>query len=432
MKFNTCTLNVEYPVYGAQFLDNSTLLIAGGGGEGKNGIPNKLNTLTITETNTEDPKDHSLKLKSINEFELEAEDDSPTALDAHSGVVLVGCNENSNQIQNGKGNKHIRKFTYNNEDPKHELKFIEGIDFDKSKDPNEYTKLINISKDGTLAAIASSNEPTKLRIIHPDEMSEIFEIESSSEIKDLQFSPNGKLITYITKNSLEMISTVTGKCVARNVSFDSNLNLSKIRFIDNDRIVIAASFIKGTGIVLIAVDIKSGKATITKSKLLSKKFKGITSMDVDSKGQLGAISTNDNSLILIKLGSLQIGKLFKQVHDFAITKVAISPDSRYVASVSAANTVNVISVPRAYALSLSKSEIAYKTFTRFILIVLLAILFQHIVQNDLHSKFMQYVADLNERRSKNNSTQSNYFVQTTLVGKHTTVADTIPSGTLSQ
>ncbi|CAB4255411.1 similar to Saccharomyces cerevisiae YCR067C SED4 Integral endoplasmic reticulum membrane protein that stimulates Sar1p GTPase activity [Maudiozyma barnettii] len=432
MKFDSCTLDAEYPVYGAQFLDNSNLLIAGGGGEGKNGIPNMLNTLKISETNVENPNDHTLTLTKVTGFELEAEDDSPTALDAHSGVILLGCNENSNKIQEGKGNKHIRKFVYNNINSKYELEFVKAIDFDKSKDPSEYTKLINITKDGTLTAIASSDEPTKLRIIHANDMTEIFEIQSSLEIKDLQFSPNGKLITYITKNSLEMISTVTGKCVARNVNFDPNLNLSKIRFIDNDTIVIAASFIKGTGIVLTAVDIKSGKATITKSKLLSKKFKGITSMDVDSKGQLGVISTNDNSLILIKLGNLQMGKLIKQVHNFAITKVTISPDSHYIASVSAANTVNVISVPQGYALSLSKSEIAYKVFTRFILIVLFTILLQRIIENNLHSKFMKYLSDLNEKRNKNNNTQANYFIQTTLVGKHTSIDDAIPTETLNQ
>lgn len=435
MKFNISTLNVEYPVYGAQFLQNDILLIAGGGGEGKNGIPNKLTTLKITHNinNSTESKsecktvlsNNHLSMKIFNDFELDVEDDSPTALGAHSGTVLVGCNENSNKVQNGEGNKHIRKFTYDADN--FEMKFVEAIDFDKSKDPNEYTKLIDVSKDGSLGAIASSNEPTTLRIIHPVDMSEIFEIESSLEIKDLQFSPNGKLICYITQNSLEMISTVTGKCLARHVDFNSNWNLSKIRFIDNDALVIAASLIRGTGINMISIGIKSGKITITKTKCISKKFKGITSMDVDSKGQLCVISTNDNSLILIKLANLSVGKLFKQVHNFAITKVAISPDSRYIASVSAANTVNIISVPDGYATSLSKSEVAYRIFSRFIIIVILAYIFQHVVNNELHSKFLKYIMDMNERRKQVNDTQENYFVQTTLVGDHTTVEDVTPT-----
>ncbi|KAG0671758.1 Guanine nucleotide-exchange factor S12 [Maudiozyma exigua] len=435
MKFNTCSLNVDYPVYGAQFLQNDTLLIAGGGGEGKNGIPNKLTTLKIThnkgsatKSNGDDQatsSDHHLSMKILNDFELDAEDDSPTALGAHSGTVLVGCNENSNKIQNGEGNKHIRKFTYDKD--KFEMKFVEAIDFDKSKDPNEYTKLIDVSRDGTLGAIASSNEPTKLRILHLIDMSEIFEIESSLEIKDLQFSPNGKLICYITQNSLEMISTVTGKCVARYVNFNSNWNLSKIRFIDNDVLLIASSLIKGTGINVISIGIKSGKITITKTKCISKKFKGITSMDVDTTGQLGVISTNDNSLILIKLANLSMGKLFKQVHNFAITKVVISPDSRYIASVSAANTVNIISVPEGYATSLSKSEMAHKIFSRVIIIVILAYIFQHVIENELHSKFLKYITDMNEKRKQVNDTQENYFIQTTLVGEHTMTEDIAPT-----
>mgnify|MGYP003365081796 CR=1 FL=1 len=414
MKFDTCTFNAEYPVYGARFLENDVLLIAGGGGEGKNGIPNMLSVLKVKA-----PANRDISLDKVNEYELEAQDDSPTALDATGGTVLVGCNENSAKIESGEGNKHIRKFTYDPTTQKYDLTFAEGIDFDKSKDPNEYTKVINISHDGSLAAIASSTEPTTLRIINPADMSEEYEIESALEIKDLQFSPNGKIISYITKNSLELISTVTGKSLSRILDFNPNWNLSKIRFINDGCIVISAGLIKGSGIVLITVDFKSGKCTICKSKLVTKKFKGITSMDVDAKGELAAISTNDNSVILVKLNNLQMGKVFNQIHGFAITKIAISPNSKYVASVSAANTVHVISVPEGYALSLSVSEVLYKIFTRFVLVVIIGLLLQHIVENDLHTRFTKYVLDLKDRRNRTNGTNDDYFAQTTLVGNYT-------------
>lgn len=419
MKFATAILNAKYPVYGAKFLDNQVLLIAGGGGEGKNGIPNKLSTLDI-ETHLAGTHDKSLEIKKLDEYELDPQDDSPTTLDANNGIILVGCNENSEKISSGRGNRHVRKFEYSkrSDDKLYNLKFIEGLDFDKSDDPNEYTKLVNIQKDGSIAAIASSSEPATLRIIDPIDMSEKYEIESTREIKDLQFSPNGKLISYITKNSLEIISTVTGKSVSRNIDFDPDWNLSKIRFVNDNSIIIAASLITGSGIVLISIGFKSGKAIIVKSKSITKIYKGITSMDIDAKGLLAVISTNDNSLMLIKLNSLQIGKIFKQIHSFAIIKVVISPDSQLVASVSAANTVHVISVPQNYSLSLSASESLFNIVSKFIFIVLLAILLQYVYVNDLHSKFVKYVLDLNAKRRSNNAT-SNYFEQTTLIGKHT-------------
>lgn len=432
MKFETCTFNAEYPVYGARFLENDVLLIAGGGGEGKNGIPNMLSVLEVesrSAAGAADAPSSGISLKKVNEYELESQDDSPTALDATNGTVLLGCNENSAKVESGEGNKHIRKFTYDPSSRKFALSFAEGIDFDKSTDPNEYTKVINISHDGSMAAIASSTEPTKLRIINPADMSEEYEIESSREIKDLQFSPNGKIISYITKDSLELISTVTGKSLSRILDFNPNWNLSKIRFINDSSIVISAGLIKGSGIVLIAVDFKSGKCTIAKSKLVTKKFKGITSMDVDSKGELAAISTNDNSVILVKLNTFQMGKVFNQIHGFAITKVTISPNSRYVASVSAANTVHIISVPNGYALSLSISEVLYKIFTRFVIVVVLALLLQHIIENDLHTKFSKYVLDIRDKRNRTNSTKDDYFQQTTLVGNYTR-AETIQEAPL--
>nr|CAI6711607.1 CMF_HP1_G0048400.mRNA.1.CDS.1 [Saccharomyces cerevisiae] len=45
MKFVTASYNVGYPAYGAKFLNNDTLLVAGGGGEGNNGIPKQADGL---------------------------------------------------------------------------------------------------------------------------------------------------------------------------------------------------------------------------------------------------------------------------------------------------------------------------------------------------------------------------------------------------
>lgn len=39
---DSATLDVGYPVFAAKFLSDERLVIAGGGGEGKNGIKNKI------------------------------------------------------------------------------------------------------------------------------------------------------------------------------------------------------------------------------------------------------------------------------------------------------------------------------------------------------------------------------------------------------
>ncbi|CAI1728350.1 hypothetical protein SEUBUCD646_0N03390 [Saccharomyces eubayanus] len=417
MKFVTASYNVGYPVYGAKFLDNDTLLVAGGGGEGNNGISNKLTTLRV------DPTKDSKKsqFRELSEFVLEENGDSPTAIDASKGILLLGCNENSTKITEGKGNKHLRKFEYNGVND--QLKFVTSVDFDKSTNPDDYTKLVYISREGTVAAIASSKVPAIMRIIDPSDLTEKFEIETRGEVKDLHFSSDGKVIAYITGSSLEVISTVTGSCIARKTDFDKNWSLSKINLIADDTVLIAASLKKGKGIVLTKISIKSGNTSVLKTKQVTNKFKGITSMDVDVKGELAVMASNDNSVALVKLRDLSVSKIFKQAHSFAITEVAISPDSTYVASVSAANTIHVIKLPFNYSNYTSTKEKFTKFFTNFILIVLFSFILQFSYKHNLHSTLFNYAKS--NFILKKDTISSPYVInedlhQTTLFGNYGT------------
>ncbi|CCF56818.1 hypothetical protein KAFR_0B05220 [Kazachstania africana CBS 2517] len=415
MLFKTSLYNGEYPIYGAKFLDENTLLIGGGGGEGNNGIPNKLTTFKIDLSN------HKTPLKKLNEIELDPNDDSPTSLDASHRIIVIGCNENSNKVKANSGNKHVRKFKINQSG---QINFVKSEDFDKSRDPDDYTKLVYLSRDGTLAAVASSKVPSIIRIIDADDLTEIYEIDSPNEVKDLHFSSNGKVLAYITQTSLEVISTVTGTSIVRKVDFDSNWSLSKIRFIDDDdSILIAASLIKGTGIILIKLNVKSGKVSISKSKVISKKFRGITSMDLDLKGQIAAFSTNDNSVILVKMKDLSIGKIFNQVHSFAVTKVAFSPDSKYLASVSASNSVHIVQLPQNYSESLSLFENIINFIKYALLILLISMIVQYSYQHNMHAKVYAYIMDNvlspREANAPKMLTKTNYLEQTALIGTYT-------------
>lgn len=405
MKFFSSVYNVGYPVYGAKFLNDTMLLVAGGGGEGNNGIPNKLTVLRIDF-------DKKKVVKRFREITLDPNDDSPTTLDVAKDTILMGCNENSERIKNGEGNQHLRKFLYENE----HLRFVASIDFDGSKTPEDYTKLIYLSKDGTVGAIASSKLPTIIRIIDPKDLTEKYEIETGHDVKDMHFAPDGKVISYITATTLEVISIVTGRFIVRKTDFDKNLVLSKMRFLTDNTIVIAASLKKGTGVVMIKISLKSGTATVLKSKIITNKFKGVTSMDVDSKNQLAVLASNDNSIVLVKLNDLSVGKLLKNVHNFAITRVTFSPDSQLVASVSAANTVHIIRIPQNFALSTPIWKKMWTFFTNFVFIVLIGIIGHYFYKYDLHSKTFGFLKEQYIARRNRNSTINDIFKQTTLVG----------------
>lgn len=416
MKFVTANCSIGYPVYGAKFLNSHMLLVAGGGGEGNNGIPNKLTVLRV---------DFGKKkvIKRFREITLDPNDDSPTTLDVANDIILMGCNENSAKIRSGEGNHHLRKFVYENE----HLKYVAGIDFDRSKQPEDYTKLIYLSRDGSVGAIASSAIPTVIRIIDPKELTEKYEIETGHEVKDMHFAPDGKVISYITATTLEVISIVTGRFIIRKTDFDSNYSLSKIKFLTDDIVLIAATLKKGSGIVMIKISLRSGSATALKTKLITNKFKGVTAMDVDIKNELAVLAGSDNSLALVKLKDLSLGRIFKQVHAFAITRVAFSPDSNLIASVSAANTVHVIQVPQNFALSTSIWSKLWKLLLNFAFIALLAFFAQISLKFDLHNKALTLAKTWYEERRNRAVVKREDSDQVTLVGAVSNVASSLSS-----
>lgn len=427
MKFVTSNCSIGYPVYGAKFLNNRMLLIAGGGGEGNNGIPNKLTVLRI---------DFAKKkvIKRFREITLDDDDDSPTTLDVANDTILLGCNENSEKIKKGEGNRHLRKFLFENE----HLKFVAGIDFDRSKQPDDYTKLIYLSRDGSVGAVASSAIPTVIRIIDPKELTEKYEIETGHEVKDMHFAPDGKVISYITTSTLEVISIVTGRFIIRKTDFDPNYSLSKIKFLTDDVVLIAAALKKGNGIVMIRISLRSGSATVLKTKLITNKFKGVTAMDVDQKNELAVLAGSDNSLSIVKLRDLSLAKTFKQVHTFAITRVSFSPDSRLIASVSAASTVHVVKVPENFAHSTSIWSKLWKLLLNFVFVALVAFLAQITLKYNLHNRSYQFVKYWYEERRNRAIVKREDSEQITLVGAVSSEASSsvvptysISSGTVS-
>lgn len=382
MKFISNKFTAEYPLYGATFIQSNTnevvFLVTGGGGEGKNGIPNMITSYRYDPQNSQ--------LDKLQDFNLPEDDDSPTVIDssvAKGQIVLIGCNENSEKIKSGKGNKHLRKFQL---DHKFKLKLTKSVDLFQSCNPEEYTKFLQISKDGKLAAVVPCVDSNfSIKIIGITTLDEKFEINDiRNEVKDIGFSPNGKYTAYITSDSLEVISSVTGKPITR-LSQDfvsKGWNLSKMKFIDDETLLVVATQYKNnnkrdSGIVLIKVALKDDTAAVIKSKLLTKRFKGVTSMDLNESNNLLTLATNENSILVIQLSSFKIQATFNQVHSFAITKVVISSNGKYIVSVSAANTIHIIEIPD-LTKDLSSNEFTSIQIGLSVILLLLVIIFYNL------------------------------------------------------
>ncbi|CAI4305617.1 BBF_collapsed_G0006150.mRNA.1.CDS.1 [Saccharomyces cerevisiae] len=399
MSGNSANYDVGYPIYGAKFINEGTLLVAGGRGQFNSSFPNKITALKVNFQK----KKH---IRRFREITLDSIDDAPTSLDCNNNLILVGCNELFNDSSMENVNHHLRKFVFEQE----HLKFVASIDFNRTTDPSVFTKFVYINQRATVAAIASSEVPTVIRIIDPRNLTENYEIETGREVNDLHFAPNGILLSYITSNSLEVASVRDGNFVARKTDFDKNLVLSNIRFLNDNTLLVAASLSNSDGVSLLKLGVSSKGVKILKTASFMFDLNGITSMDVSPNKKFVALSSNDNSVAIVSVEKLKLVQLVPRVHESTITKVTFSPDSRYLASTSMGNTINVLKLS---GTSSSILRNIWKFFLNFVLLVVLAGAIQLGYKHNVHGFIYKHAHDIYKSKFKENTTidqgSSSYF-----------------------
>ncbi|AJQ35332.1 Sed4p [Saccharomyces cerevisiae YJM451] len=399
MSGNSANYDVGYPIYGAKFINEGTLLVAGGGGQFNSSFPNKITALKVNFQK----KKH---IRRFREITLDSIDDAPTSFDCNNNLILVGCNELFNDSSMENVNHHLRKFVFEQE----HLKFVASIDFNRTTDPSVFTKFVYINQRATVAAIASSEVPTVIRIIDPRNLTENYEIETGREVNDLHFAPNGILLSYITSNSLEVASVRDGNFVARKTDFDKNLVLSNIRFLNDNTLLVAASLSNSDGVSLLKLGVSSKGVKILKTASFMFDLNGITSMDVSPNKKFVALSSNDNSVAIVSVEKLKLVQLVPRVHESTITKVTFSPDSRYLASTSMGNTINVLKLS---GTSSSILRNIWKFFLNFVLLVVLAGAIQLGYKHNVHGFIYKHAHDIYKSKFKENTTidqgSSSYF-----------------------
>lgn len=387
MKYQFSSYDIGYPLYGAKFLNNSILLVTGGGGHKNPDVPSKLTALRV---------DFNKKrvIKRFREVTFDSKDDHPTTLDAAEvinqgplhNIILIGCNEDGSS-STATTNYHLRKFAYEND----HLKFMASADFNRSNDPAAYTKFSSLSSDGTVGAIASSELPIVIRIINPMTMEEKYEIETGGDVKDLHFSPDGKVICYITETTLEVISIVTGRFIVRKTDFNKNICLSKVHFLSNDVVVVVGSLKeKSKKIVISKINIKSKNTAVLLSKSIKSNYTSITAMDSSRDGQLICLATNERTLLILKSKDFTVLRSFKNAHKDDITAVVFSPDTHYLASVSLANTIYLVNLPQGLAEFTSFLSKLFKLLLNILLTVGIIVVAYAVYYFELHHKTYHY------------------------------------------
>ncbi|CUM47626.1 unnamed protein product [Debaryomyces tyrocola] len=373
-------IDVGYPIYGAKFVNNKTIIVTGGGGEGNNGIPNKITAIKCSFK----VSDKSKRLQKFREIVLPKNEDSPMCLDIakdsvdneHNFSVFVGCNQSTQLLKSMNINNNLRKYVFTGEE---HLRFVDAAQLEENisgEGVGEYPKIVCLSSHNSVGCLMTSRNPSVIYIFNPDllELNFKFRPERDVDILDFHLSPgdDGKTLCYITVSSIETISTVTGNSITSTTAVTNKAlakyNLSKVRFIDDSNIIVAASLKNGKGVSIFQYSIPDKK--ILKQRDISTKIKGITAIDISLSQGLVALAGNDTSVTVLRLADFKTIKTFTKLHSFAITKVAFSPRGTKLASVSAANTLHVMKIPSNY--SNGKSIIG--TLVHYIFMAVLACL----------------------------------------------------------
>lgn len=373
-------IDVGYPIYGAKFVNNKTIIVTGGGGEGNNGIPNKITAIKCSFK----VSDKSKRLQKFREIVLPKNEDSPMCLDiAKDSVdnednfsVFVGCNQSTQLLKSMNINNNLRKYVFTGEE---HLRFVDAAQLEEDisgEGVGEYPKMVCLSSHNSVGCLMTSRNPSVIYIFNPDllELNFKFRPERDVDILDFHLSPgdDGKTLCYITASSIETISTVTGNSITSTNAVTNKAlakyNLSKVRFIDDSNIIVTASLKNGKGVSIFQYSIPDKK--ILKQRDISTKIKGITAIDISLSQGLVALAGNDTSVTVLRLADFKTIKTFTKLHSFAITKVAFSPRGTKLASVSAANTLHVMKIPSNY--SSGKSIIG--TLVHYIFMAVLACL----------------------------------------------------------
>lgn len=393
-------IDVGYPIYGAKFVNNKTIIVTGGGGEGNNGIPNKITAIKCSLK----VSDKSKRLQKFREIVLPKNEDSPMCLDvAKDSVdkednfsVFVGCNQSTQLLKSMNINNNLRKYVFTSEE---HLRFVDAAQLEEDisgEGVGEYPKIVCLSSHNSVGCLMTSRNPSVIYIFNPDllELNFKFTPERDIEILDFHLSPgdDGKTLCYITSSSIETVSTVTGNTISyTNAVSNKTLakyNLSKVRFIDDSNIILTASLKNGKGVSIFQYSIPDKK--IVKQHDVSTRIKGITAMDISLSQNIVALAGNDTSITVLRLSDFKTIKTFTKLHSFAITKVAFSPSGTKLASVSAANTLHVMKIPSNY--SSGKSIIG--TLVHYIFMAIIACLVAIFLQKFYENGQLEQLYDL--------------------------------------
>ncbi|KAK9474716.1 quinon protein alcohol dehydrogenase-like superfamily, partial [Dipodascopsis tothii] len=332
-------LDVGYPIFSAAFVSENTFAITGGGGEGKNGVANKITILKI--------EDKDQVITECDEFVLSKSEDSPMSLDvSKDGLNLVaGVNCSSDAIRAGE-NEHLRLFDLRDE----RISAVSKSNVFKTTSLDSYQKCTRFSQSSKYLAIASSmGVISNLRF---PSLSKVHEnIVDENEIQDVDYSLDEHLLAYSTEKHIQVLSAGTGKKLFR-IEATKERSFRSIKFVKSEVLeeyclIVISNFAQRSGAAVERYRFTSDTKKLSADKYqasaerskLNKTVKAVTSMACSN--ELVAVAGADLTIRIIRLKDLREIRVFKNVHSFSITRLVFSPAGDVLVSTSVANSVAI-------------------------------------------------------------------------------------------
>uniref|UniRef100_A0A0K3CNW8 FGENESH: predicted gene_13.73 protein n=1 Tax=Rhodotorula toruloides TaxID=5286 RepID=A0A0K3CNW8_RHOTO len=367
-------LDAKFPVYAIAWTDDSTVLLAGGGGSSRTGVKNRISMYSV------DPKKRQLSL--VTEHELSKEEDAPMtmAFDRTAKALVAGINSSADQLKKGV-NENLRVFSYDEK----------SITYEKRKqtftsvDPDHYQanpalpfarlhRLTSIRNSQKVTAFSRSTPPllaagstdSQLSLVTYPGLEDVLPTlqYEKEEIYDADFDDSGDMLVGTSSNKLCVWSTK----VADKEATPEPLQVIERPVLKKELACTfrAAKFGRAQTAFNLYTVVNASPATRVRKppagsqkafvslwdarawKLLKTRTvsqKPVTAFDVSEDGTLLAYGSSDLSVGILDAVTLRPILTVLHAHDFPVTSLKFNPSASILISGSADNSVRVIEVP---------------------------------------------------------------------------------------
>ncbi|KAK4741657.1 hypothetical protein SAY87_025245 [Trapa incisa] len=298
------------------------LVLAGGGGEGRSGIPNAVVVAHFDFTSS------TLSPEPVSKHSTGS--DLPYRMSIHPrGDGLICAMQND-----------CRYFEWDKSDTaethKLQIKTSEKV-LKQLENVGQQLALV-FNKDGS--ALAAGGEGGKLRVFKWPSMDIIFEEgEAHSSIKDLDFSYDGKFLVSLGNSGPCRVWDVASSTIVASLSKENDERFGFCRFsqLSDGTLVLYVTAITGRGGSILSWNTSTSKRIASKHVVRD----SINAFNVSSDGRLLAVGTGEGDILILDSNTMRIQKLVKKAHLGFVTALSFSHDARAVISVSMDSSARV-------------------------------------------------------------------------------------------